>query len=72
MNKNELHFAVFCIENIAESLNLNGAEVYKMLSVDSDILDSYIVAHYGALHTQGKEYLVEDITEFMREEGLIK
>ena len=26
---------------------------------------------YDVLHTQGKEYLVEDITEFVREKGVL-
>ena len=72
MNKNELDFAVFCIENIAEYLNVNGADIYAMLTVQSNILDDYIVQYYDALHTQGKEYIVNDIIEYMKKEGLIK
>jgi len=72
LNKKELDFAVFCIENIAEHLNLNGADVYNMLTAESEILDGYIIPSYDALHTQGKEYIVNDVAEYMREEGLIK
>lgn len=72
MTKNELDFAVFCIENIAEKLDLNGVEIYKLLTEKSKILDEYIIAFYDALHTQGKEYIVNDITELMEKEGLIK
>ena len=72
MNKNELDFAVFCIESVAEYLDLNGAEVYTKLRYDSDLLYEYIVACYDALHTQGKEYIVEDIVDIMRKEGLIQ
>ena len=71
MNKNELDFAVFCIEAIAEHLDMNGADVYKKLKYDSDLLDGYIVKYYDALHTQGKEYIVEDIVEIMQKEGLV-
>ncbi|MDR1978793.1 MAG: DUF3791 domain-containing protein [Synergistaceae bacterium] len=71
IDEDELEFAVFCIESIAERLALNGAEVYKLLTRDSKLLDEYVIAYYEALHTQGKEYIVEDITGFMREEGLI-
>lgn len=28
------------------------------------------VMEYDVLHTQGKEYLVEDITDFVREKGV--
>jgi hypothetical protein len=71
MNTNELEFSIFCIENIADYLNLKGDEVFKLLTEKSDILDNYIVPCYDALHTQGKEYIVNDIVEVMREKGLV-
>ncbi|MBR1743483.1 MAG: DUF3791 domain-containing protein [Lachnospiraceae bacterium] len=40
--------------------------VYQILN-DSGILDNYIVPCYDVLHTQGRQYLVEDITEFVKE-----
>ena len=43
--------------------------VFKLFS-DKIILDNYIIAGYDMLHTQGKEYLVEDVTEFVREKGV--
>ncbi|MFI3284216.1 MAG: DUF3791 domain-containing protein [Erysipelotrichaceae bacterium] len=30
----------------------------------------YVIACYDTLHTLGKEYLVEDITEFVKEKGI--
>lgn len=72
MNSDELSFVIFCIENIAECLKLSGDEVYKLLTEDSDILDSYLVPNYDVLHTQDKKYIVNDIIEYMQEEGLIK
>ena len=71
MNTKELEFAVFCIENIAEYLGLKGEETYKLLTDKSDILDNYIIPCYDALHTQGKEYIVNDIVEILREKGLV-
>lgn len=44
-------------------------EVYEILST-TGILDDYIIKCYDVLHTLGKEYLVEDITEFVREKGI--
>jgi len=71
MNKKELQFTVFCIESIAENLNLNGAAVYNLLAVESKILDDYIISNYETLHTQGKEYIVNDIVEYMKKDGLL-
>ena len=72
MNKNELDFSVFCIENIAERLNIDGKAVYNLLTSNSKILDEYIIPSYEPLHTQGKEYIVNDIVEYMRKEGLVQ
>ena len=72
MNTDQLSFAVFCIENIADYLGTSGDTIYKMLTEDSDILDSYIIASSDVLHTQGKEYIVNDIVEYMRERGLVE
>ncbi len=44
-------------------------EVYEILD-STGILDDYIIKCYDVLHTLGKEYLVEDITEFVREKGI--
>ena len=70
MNSKELIFSVFCIENVAVRLGINGEEIYRLLTEKSDILDSYIIPCYDALHTQGKEYIVKDIVEYMQEKGL--
>ena len=72
MDKKELDFAVFCIESVAEYLNMNGADIYNLLTKKSNMLDDYIVFGYEALHTQGKEYIVNDIIEYMKKEGLLK
>ncbi|MCD8348039.1 MAG: DUF3791 domain-containing protein [Lachnospiraceae bacterium] len=69
-NENELEFAIFCIENIAEQLNVSAEKVYDALTQKSDILYSYIVPCYEVLHTQGKEYIVHDILDLMKERGV--
>ena len=65
--KEELEFAVFCIENIALALRRNPPEFYQMLNRESSILTDYIIPSYDVLHTQGREYIVNDILEVMRE-----
>ncbi|MDR2583057.1 MAG: DUF3791 domain-containing protein [Fibromonadaceae bacterium] len=70
-SRKELEFTVFCIENIAEKLRKSGNEVYKMLTEKSDILDSYIIPCYDVLHTQGKNYIVNDVLDYMKKIGVI-
>ena len=45
---------------------IDGVKVQVVLST-TGILDEYIIPCYDVLHTLGKEYLVEDITEFVNE-----
>ncbi len=69
MSKPVLDFAIFCIEGVAERLQLPGNVVYDLLTRKSRILNDYVVASYDVLHTQSKQYIVDDIISFMKEEG---
>lgn len=69
MTKEKLEFAIFCIENIALKLKLTGNEVYDILTGEDDLLDTYIIPEYDILHTQGKEYIIEDILSLMEKRG---
>lgn len=66
----ELEFAVFCVENVAAKLGVNAEAVYRAFTDKSDILNGYIVPGYEILHTQSKEYIVNDIIEVMQERGV--
>ena len=69
-NSEELEFAIFCIENVAVKLGVNAHTVYSALTEKSSILNDYIIPEYEILHTQGKEYIVDDIIELMKERGV--
>ena len=69
-NISVLEYVLFCIEGLAKKLGKDGREVYRMLTEDSDILNSYIVPSYDVLHTQGKDYIIEDILDVMKKRGL--
>ena len=66
-----IDFMIFCIEGVAEKLQLPGNAVYDLLTEKSNILSDYIVPSYDVLHTQSKQYIVDDIISLMREEGVI-
>ncbi len=68
--KEETEFAIFCIENVAMHLQVDASVVYTVFAKDSDILDGYIIPCYDVLHTQGKEYIVDDLIDLMREKGV--
>lgn len=66
----ELEFAIFCIENIASRLHVDAQKVYVALSEQTNILNDYIIAEYEVLHTQSKDYIVDDIIDVMHERGV--
>ena len=70
MSCNNIDFVTYCIGNLSRRLNLSAAEVNRRLT-QSGILNGYIVPSYNVLHTFSKEYLMEDLTEYMREKGVL-
>ena len=68
--KKELSFSIFMLYSLADKWKMSPAKVYKILN-STGILDNYIIKCYDVLHTQGKEYLVEDITDYVREKELM-
>ncbi len=69
-NENELEFVVFCIENLAIKLGVDAERVYKALTEKSNILNEYIIPEYEMLHTQSKEYILNDILDVMKKRGV--
>lgn len=69
-SEKELKFSIFVIHNLAESWKKTPPVVYEILNC-TGILDNYIIKHYDTLHTLGREYLIEDITECVKEKGVV-
>ena len=69
MDKKELGFVVFLIHALAYAWGKPYRVVYQILN-DTGILDGYILPFYDVLHTLGKQYLIEDITGFVRDKGV--
>ena len=69
-NSSELEFVVFCIENVAAKLGVGAERVYQAFTEKSNILNGYIVPEYEVLHTQSREYIVDDLLDVMKERGV--
>ena len=69
LKKNELTFVIFMIHNLAGEWKMSPPKVYKILNT-TGILNDYIIKCYDVLHTLGKEYLIENITDYVREKGV--
>lgn len=70
MDTKTLEFVTYCISKLSHVLNMSQREVYRRLK-DSGILYDYIVPSYDVLHTFSSRYLVEDLTDYMKEKGVL-
>ena len=66
MSKDELAFVVFILFQLSEAWDMPVPQVYERLK-KTEVLDGYIIACYDVLHTLGREYLINDITEIVEE-----
>ena len=71
MDKKTFEFVTFCITKLSILLKLPQKEIYTRLK-SSGILYEYIVPSYDVLHTFSSRYLMEDLTEYMREKGVLE
>lgn len=65
-----LDFITFCVGSLADALQWSASKVYKTLR-STGLLSDYIVPCYDVLHTFGKEYIVDDLTDALREKGVL-
>lgn len=71
MTNNELSFAIFCIESMADRTQRPANEIYDLFTKRTNILYQYIVPCYDALHTQSKDYILDDIDTVLAERGIV-
>jgi hypothetical protein len=60
------NFIAYCLEEYKHSENLTGKAVIDLFT-QFHVLE-YITSCYGALHTTGAAYIVEDIKAFIAEQ----
>ena len=65
-----MEFAVFCIENLARRHHAPAESVFSLIADRSDFLRSYLVPSYDFLHTQDKEYILDDLDRAMAVKGV--
>lgn len=70
MDRKTLEFVTYCISKLAQKLKLSQGDVYDRLK-RSGILYDYIVPSYDVLHTFSSRYLMEDLTDYMKEKGVL-
>ena len=68
MGEEEYAFVMFLIHELAESWNMLPNRVYRILS-KTNCITNYLVPHYEVLHTQGTDFVVKDIEEYIGFKG---
>lgn len=66
MNKKQqdiAYFLSFCTEQYKNEKHLSGSDAMEVMS-KYGVLD-YLAKHYEMLHTQSRQWLMEDIDEFI-------
>ena len=66
-----LEFVLFCVENLAERVGRSPVEIYDLLNKNSGLLESYIIPCFEPLHTQGKDYIIDDLLSAMKMKGIL-
>ena len=69
MNQDSFAYVVYMIHACADRWHKLPSEVYKTLK-GSGCIDKYLVPNYEILHTQGTEFVVDDIQEYLDIRGV--
>ena len=70
MRTEHLDFITFCVGSLSDALHKSASQVYELLR-KSGVLNDYILPCYDVLHTFSKEYLVEELTDVLKERGAL-
>lgn len=67
MNKKKqdiAYFVSFCIEQYKKAKGITGSEA--VMQLDKYHVLEYLADHYEVLHTQSRQWILEEIDEFIR------
>ena len=69
INEKEMDFVVYCVENLANYISEDSVKVFDLLD-EKDLIEGYILKFYDILHTQSKDWIVEDLVEQLEKRGV--
>ena len=65
-----MEFVVYLIHACANKWNKSPKQVYMKMK-EAGCIDKYLVPNYDILHTQGSNYLVDDIKKYLAIRGVM-
>ncbi len=69
MDKDCFSFVVYMIHACADRWNTAPSKVYRKIK-ESGCLDEYLIPCYDVLHTQSTDYVVQDISDYLKDRGI--
>ena len=60
----KIAFAASCVEGIARRTGKPYSEIYDRMS-KAGAIEDYILPFYDTLHTESREYLLDDVMEYI-------
>jgi len=60
----QTYFLTFCIEQYKHAKNMDGMAVKHLF--DQIGVTEYLINNYEVLHTQGKQWILDDIEDFIK------
>lgn len=70
MNQDSFEFVVYMIHACADRWHMTPKEVYQELEKQGCI-SQFLVPLYDILHTQSTDFVVQDIQEYMANQGVV-
>lgn len=69
LNREErlVEFVSFCIENFKVKNHMKGKDVANLFKESNAI--QFLAENYEILHTQGKDYIIQEVEMFLRNRG---
>ena len=71
MSLNETEFVVFCIEELAIEYNKSGRDIYQILSINTNMIEEYIIPNYEVLHSMGRDAIIQELKDLLKERGVV-
>lgn len=68
MNKDVFEFVIYMIHACSRKWGISPSVVYKKMQ-DHGCIDKFLIPHYEVLHTQGTQFVVEDIELYLGIKG---
>ena len=69
MNKESFAYVVYLIHACADKWHMLPSETYNILQ-ESGCIETYLIPNFDVLHTQGTEYIVDDIKKYLNLRGV--